>query len=75
MLRKDAAAGGEARLEYRESDYRILKPGAYVTCAVSGRRIPLDALVYWSAARQEPYAGPAEVAQRLDGERAARREA
>ena len=74
MLRKDGA-GGEARLDYRESDYRILKPGAYVVCAVSGRKIPLDALCYWSAARQEAYAGPAEVAQRLDGERGAGREA
>lgn len=70
MLRRDGGAGGEARLDYRESDYRILKPGAYVVCAVSGRKIPLESLCYWSAARQEAYAGPAEVAQRLDAEKA-----
>ncbi len=72
MLRRDGAAGGEAKLDYRESDYRILKPGAYVVCAVSGKKIPLESLCYWSAPRQEAYAGPAEVAQRLDQERAAR---
>ncbi|QLP96531.1 MAG: DUF2093 domain-containing protein [Rhodoblastus sp.] len=71
MLRRDGGAGGEAKLDFRESDYRILKPGAYVVCAVSGKKIPLETLSYWSAKRQEAYAGPAEVARRLDGERAA----
>lgn len=70
MLRSGAPAGGEARLEYGEADFRVLKPGAYVLCAVSGVRIPLDELRYWSAERQEAYAGPAEVARRLEGERA-----
>lgn len=72
MLRKDAG-GGEARLEYRESDYRVVKPGAYVVCATSGRKIPLETLCYWSAERQEAYAGPAEVAARLYQERAAKK--
>jgi hypothetical protein len=73
MLRRDAAAGGEAKLDYHDSDYRIVAPGAYVVCAVSGKRIPLETLSYWSADRQEAYAGPAEVAQRLDGEKQGRR--
>jgi hypothetical protein len=61
---------GEAQLQFSDSDYRVLRPGAYVRCAVSGRHIALDELRYWSAARQEAYAGPAEVAQRLAGEKA-----
>ena len=73
MLRRDRAGEGEARLDYRESDYRIVKPGAFVLCAVSGRQIPLESLSYWSAGRQEAYAGPAEVAQRLERERKAGR--
>jgi hypothetical protein len=73
MLRSDRAAGGEAKLDFSDSDYRILKPGAYVLCAVSGKRIPLEDLTYWSAERQEAYAGPAEVAARLAQERAGRR--
>jgi hypothetical protein len=71
MLRSDRA-GGEAMLDYSDSDYRILKPGAFVLCAVSGQKIPLENLTYWSAARQEAYAGPAEVAQRLEQERTGR---
>jgi hypothetical protein len=42
----------------------VLKPGRYVRCAVSGAPIPLEALRYWSAERQEAYAGPKEALQR-----------
>jgi hypothetical protein len=31
-------------------------PGSYVICAVTGRRISLADLRYWSVDRQEPYA-------------------
>jgi hypothetical protein len=46
----------EAVLRYGDADYKIVKNGGYVTCAVTGRRIPLIALRYWSVERQEPYA-------------------
>ena len=52
---------GEALLSYGDNEFVVMRPGRYVTCAVSGRRIPLEALRYWSTARQEPYAGPAEA--------------
>ena len=42
----------------------MLKPGRHVVCAVSGVKIPLEALRYWNAATQEAYAGPAEALQR-----------
>ncbi|MFN7237726.1 MAG: DUF2093 domain-containing protein [Brevundimonas sp.] len=41
------------------------RPGRPVRCAVSGRIIPLETLRYWSASRQEPYAGPDEALSRL----------
>lgn len=47
---------GEARLEYGDADYMILEPGAYVLCAVTGVKIPLAQLRYWSAEHQEAYA-------------------
>lgn len=53
-----------ATLHYGESDFAVLKPGRFVRCAVSGRPIPLEGLRYWSAERQEPYAGPAEFLER-----------
>ena len=47
---------GEARLRYLDSDYQVVVPGSYVTCAVTGTRIPLAELRYWSVDLQEPYA-------------------
>lgn len=52
------ADAGEAKVEYLDGDFRILKPGAYVSCAVTGQPIPLDELRYWSVDRQEAYATP-----------------
>ena len=52
-----------ARLHYMANGFRVLTPGDHVTCAVSGERIALEELRYWSVARQEPYA-TAEIATR-----------
>lgn len=52
-----------ARLHYGPNGFRVLSPGDHVLCAVSGERIPLDRLRYWSVARQEPYAS-AELSTR-----------
>jgi hypothetical protein len=46
----------EAVVRYGDADFRIIKNGGYVTCAVTGRRIPIIALRYWSVELQEPYA-------------------
>lgn len=59
------SAHGEAEIRYMDGDFRVLRPGAYVRCAVSGVAIPIDELRYWSVARQEAYAGPQEALQRV----------
>ena len=46
---------GEAIIHYGPSDFTIMEGGAYVTCATTGDRIPLDMLRYWNADRQEAY--------------------
>jgi len=46
---------GEAVIQYLDSDFRILKPGQFVLCAVTGRQIPLADLRYWNVERQEAY--------------------
>lgn len=56
---------GEAVVEYLDSNLRLIKPGAFVRCAVTGQPIPLDQLKYWSVERQEAYSGPDAVLQRL----------
>lgn len=56
---------GEAIVEYLDSNLKVIKPGAYVRCAVTGQVIPLDELRYWSVDRQEAYASPQAVLRRL----------
>ena len=48
--------GREAKLRYLDADFDVQRAGSYVTCAVTGQKIPLDELRYWSVARQEAYA-------------------
>ena len=57
-------AGEIASVHYGDGEFIVLKPGRYVICAVSGLKIPLEALRYWNPVRQEAYAGPAEALQR-----------
>ena len=56
---------GEAELKFLDGDFRILKPGAFVRCAVTGVPIPLEELKYWSVDRQEAYASAEAVLRRL----------
>jgi hypothetical protein len=56
--------GGEAEVTYLDGDFRIVRPGAFVRCAVTGVPIPLEELKYWSVDLQEAYATPEAVMQR-----------
>ena len=60
----DANLEGKAVLHYGDGEWVVLKPGRFVVCAVTGKKIPLDALRYWSPERQEAYAGPQEALKR-----------
>jgi hypothetical protein len=60
---KRPSAANEAQVQYLDGDFRVIKPGLYVLCAVTGVAIPLDELRYWSVDRQEAYASPAAVLQ------------
>jgi len=55
---------GEAEVKFLDGDFRILRPGAFVRCAVSGAAIPLEELKYWSVELQEAYATPEAVLRR-----------
>jgi hypothetical protein len=56
---------GEATVEYLDGDFRIVKPGGFVRCAVTHQPIPLDELRYWSVDRQEAYATREAVLERM----------
>ena len=60
----DRELGEIARLHYGDGEYVVLKPGRYVICAVTGVKVPLEALRYWSPELQEAYAGPEQALQR-----------
>ncbi len=59
-------SAGEAEVEYLDGEFRILRPGAYVRCAVTAVAIRLEDLRYWNVDLQEPYASPEAKLQRLD---------
>ena len=68
MLR--SGAGRAARLHYLPGTFRVLSNGDHVICAVTGARIPLHELRYWSVERQEAYVdanASAEAERRAGG--------
>lgn len=46
---------GEARIRYLDNDFEVIKPGRFVSCAVTRRKIPLEDLRYWNVDQQEAY--------------------
>jgi hypothetical protein len=62
---KDLGKAGElALVRYGDGEISVVRPGRYVICAVSGVKIPLEALRYWNPVLQEAYAGPKEALKR-----------
>lgn len=60
---QDVMTGREAKLLYGDGDFEVQRRGDYVTCAVTGRRIGLGELRYWSVTRQEAYADAGAAAE------------
>lgn len=56
-----------ATLQYGPNGFRVVTAGDHVVCAVTGEKIPLEALRYWSVDRQEAYASAAIATSRLMG--------
>lgn len=57
-----------ATLMYGPNGFRVMKPGKFVACAVTGETIALEELHYWCVKRQEPYVSPEVATRRLLGE-------
>jgi len=58
QMERDFRPDGLADLEFLDGEYRVVRPGAFVLCAVTGTKIPLEGLRYWSVDLQEAYASP-----------------
>jgi len=50
-----SGSGTPARVRYLPGTFKVLSNGDHVICAVTGARIALHELKYWSVERQEPY--------------------
>ena len=55
----------KAKLKFKHNSFEILEQGDFVSCAISGRKIPLRELSYWSVEVQEAYFSPIEVKESL----------
>ena len=44
-----------AKLKYLPNNFKIIKEGDHVICAVSGKKILLENLTYWNVDEQEAY--------------------
>ena len=58
--------GNKAKIKYNSNDFEVIENGDFVTCAVSGKNIPLDQLTYWNVDLQEAYFSPKEAQQRYE---------
>lgn len=57
--------GGEAEVRYLDGEFKVVRQGSHVRCAVTGEAIPLEDLKYWSVERQEAYASREAVLARF----------
>ena len=57
--------GPEVVIKYGTPEFEVISPGAYVTCAVTGKVIPIEHLKYWSVEFQEAYVDAAAANQRM----------
>ena len=63
-----SSADRPASLDYGPNGFRLLSPGHFVLCAVTGEKIALEVLRYWSVERQEAYASADIATRRLLGQ-------
>ncbi len=47
---------GEAQVRYLDGEFQVVSAGEFVRCAVTGQKIDLADLRYWSVELQEAYA-------------------
>ena len=44
-----------AKIKYLPNNFQIIENGDYVICAVSGKKINIENLIYWNVELQEAY--------------------
>ena len=59
-------SGNKAKLKFNPNNFEVVEEGVYVICAVSGKHIPLNQLIYWNVELQEAYFSSKEAYQRYE---------
>ena len=55
-----------AKIKYLPNNFQIVEEGDHVICAVSGKKISIDNLNYWSVELQEAYFSYNEAHQKRE---------
>ena len=55
-----------AKIKYLPNNFKVIEPGDYVICAVSGKPINLENLNYWNVDLQEPYYSYVEASKKKE---------
>ncbi len=55
-----------AKIKYLPNNFQIIENGDHVICAISGKKIPLDSLTYWSVDDQEAYYSYVEASKKKE---------
>ena len=55
-----------AKIKYMANNFKIIEPGDYVECVISGKKINLENLTYWNVELQEAYFSYKEAFQKRE---------
>jgi|TARA_Y100000992_G_scaffold297369_1_gene260878 Uncharacterized protein conserved in bacteria len=58
-----------AKIKYLPNNFQIIEEGDHVICAITGKKIPLEKLTYWSVDDQEPYFSYIEAGLKREGKK------
>ena len=59
----------KAKLNFKHNYFEIIEDGDFVSCAISGKEIPLKNLNYWNVDLQEAYYSAVEADKRFKTEK------
>ena len=55
-----------AKIKYLPNNFQIIEDGDHVICAISGKKININNLTYWSVDTQEAYYSFVEASKKRD---------
>ena len=56
----------KAKIKYLPNNFQIIENGDYVECAVSGKKLNIENLIYWNVETQEAYYSYVEASKQRE---------